>query len=70
MLQMVILEEEDEQGKKSIRKVLAGALSSKEHGHVVRRAMATDDSDNTLFLQRLRERMDRCAPPPHSHAQW
>lgn len=64
VLQMVILEEEDEQGKKSFRKVLAGELNIKEHGHVVRRAMATDDSDNTLFLQRLKERMDRCLLPP------
>lgn len=61
VLQMVVLEEEDESGKKSFRQVQARQLSRKEQEHVVRKAMATDDSDNTLFLQRLKERMDRWA---------
>ena len=54
------MEDEEEGGKKTFRGVPVRSLSSKERAGVVRGAMATEDPDNQLFLQRLKDRMDRC----------
>ena len=59
-LQIVSIAEEED-GKKTYRQKGVKEMSKADLQAVVQAAMATTDPDNRVYLERLKERMDKCA---------
>ena len=60
VLQIVSITEEED-GKKTFRQKGVHDMSKQDLQAVVKAAMATTDPDNSVYLKRLKERMDKCA---------